>query len=196
MILIAGGYIPTLETKQRECWKFKTRGVNSEFDSRVSVRPSNNQDSPRWNLCERLLDIFFLLFLWHNLDSPGIYLFNEVNQGRERERRKIMKRNQDPINRFIASLSTLQELQHLIGLISTKDLTDDWWVEIGFISCFSSLARLFHLFGRAVTGRERYAKIIDERRLYQEQVLPEQPCDAFKQYNNNGLTLQPSSLCH
>ena len=46
----------------------------------------------------------FLLFLWHNLDSPGIYLFNEVNQGRERERRKIMKRNQDPINRFIASL--------------------------------------------------------------------------------------------
>jgi len=27
-----------------------------------------------------------------------------VNQGRERERRKIMKRNQDPINRFIASL--------------------------------------------------------------------------------------------
>ena len=28
----------------------------------------------------------------------------------------------------------------------------------------------------------------------QEQVLPEQPCDAFKQYNNNGLTLQPSSL--
>jgi len=38
---VPGGYIPTLETKQRECWKFKTRGVNSEFDSRVSVRPSN-----------------------------------------------------------------------------------------------------------------------------------------------------------
>jgi hypothetical protein len=37
---VPGGYIPTLETKQRECWKFKTRGVNSEFDSRVSVRPS------------------------------------------------------------------------------------------------------------------------------------------------------------
>ena len=52
----------------------------------------------------------FLLFLWHNLDSPGIYLFNEVNQGRERERRKIMKRNQDPINRFIASKWSLLPL--------------------------------------------------------------------------------------
>ena len=36
-----GGYIPTLETKQRECWKFETRDVNSEFESRVSVQPSN-----------------------------------------------------------------------------------------------------------------------------------------------------------
>ena len=41
-LFVPGGYIPTLETKQRECWKFKTRGVNSEFDSRVSVRPSNH----------------------------------------------------------------------------------------------------------------------------------------------------------
>ena len=37
-----GGYIPTQETKQRECWKFDTRDVNSEFESRVSVRPSIN----------------------------------------------------------------------------------------------------------------------------------------------------------
>ena len=36
-----GGYIPTQETKQRECWKFETRDVNSEFESRVSVQPSN-----------------------------------------------------------------------------------------------------------------------------------------------------------
>jgi hypothetical protein len=33
-----------------------------------------------------------------------------VNQGRERERRKIMKRNQDPINRFIASKWSLLPL--------------------------------------------------------------------------------------
>ena len=38
---VPGGYIPTLETKQRECWKFETRDVNSEFESRVSVQPSN-----------------------------------------------------------------------------------------------------------------------------------------------------------
>ncbi len=34
-----GGYIPTLETKQRECWKTRHSRLNSRFDSMVYVQP-------------------------------------------------------------------------------------------------------------------------------------------------------------
>ena len=37
---VPGGYIPTLETKQRECWKFLDSPLNSEIDSRVHGQPS------------------------------------------------------------------------------------------------------------------------------------------------------------
>ena len=37
---LPGAYIPTLETKQRECWKFLDWWLNSEFDSRVHGQPS------------------------------------------------------------------------------------------------------------------------------------------------------------
>ena len=49
-----GGYIPTQETKQRECWKFDTRDVNSEFESRVSVRPSIQLPKPHQSLIQSI----------------------------------------------------------------------------------------------------------------------------------------------
>ena len=60
MVLLSmpGGYIPTLETKQRECWKFETRDVNSEFESRVSVQPSN---IPAATLAWFIVPIFYIL---------------------------------------------------------------------------------------------------------------------------------------
>ena len=33
------GYSPTLETKERECWKLRDSRLNSEFDSRVHGQP-------------------------------------------------------------------------------------------------------------------------------------------------------------
>jgi len=42
MISLPGAYIPTLETKQRECWKFLDWWLNSEFDSRVHGQPSHS----------------------------------------------------------------------------------------------------------------------------------------------------------
>ena len=104
---VPGGYIPTLETKQRECWKFKTRGVNSEFDSRVSVRPSNILFSSYVRgfviqtmlenslfllvsyplLCSPTCVSLFLLFSWHFI-SFWILLsyFPEIN-GQEEDNR-------------------------------------------------------------------------------------------------------------
>ena len=38
-IPMPGGYMPTLETKQRECWKVYPR-LTRDFDSRVHGQPS------------------------------------------------------------------------------------------------------------------------------------------------------------
>ena len=40
-ILVPGGYIPRLESKKRECWKFLDKRLNSENDSRLHGQPSN-----------------------------------------------------------------------------------------------------------------------------------------------------------
>ena len=39
ILTMPGGYIPTLETKQRECWKVYPR-LTRDFDSRVHGQPS------------------------------------------------------------------------------------------------------------------------------------------------------------
>ena len=39
--LVPGGYIPRLESKERECWKFLDKRLNSENDSRLHGQPSN-----------------------------------------------------------------------------------------------------------------------------------------------------------
>ena len=38
-LLVPGGYVPTLETKQRECWKLRDSRLNPKFDSRVHGKP-------------------------------------------------------------------------------------------------------------------------------------------------------------
>ena len=40
-VLVPGGYIPRLESKKRECWKFLDKRLNSENDSRLHGQPSN-----------------------------------------------------------------------------------------------------------------------------------------------------------
>ena len=40
-LLVPGGYIPRLESKERECWKFLDKRLNSENDSRLHGQPSN-----------------------------------------------------------------------------------------------------------------------------------------------------------
>ena len=39
--LVPDGYIPRLESKERECWKFLDWRLNSENDSRLHGQPSN-----------------------------------------------------------------------------------------------------------------------------------------------------------
>ena len=51
------GYIPTLETKQRECWKLRDTWFHCEFDSMVNGQPSKSLLTVRRNQCHLLQSI-------------------------------------------------------------------------------------------------------------------------------------------
>ena len=40
-LFLPGGYVPRLESKERECWKFLDWQLNSENDSRLHGQPSH-----------------------------------------------------------------------------------------------------------------------------------------------------------
>ena len=74
LFLLPGGYIPTLETKQRECWKSCYSRLNLEFDSRVHGQPSY-----RWSsLSSSSVDLYF----W-SLDKEVLLEMNKALRTRE-----------------------------------------------------------------------------------------------------------------
>ena len=119
-------------------------------------QPSNNQDSPRWNLCERLLDIFFSLvvsfsltkiscwddmevpeesFHWSSWDSRTCYPRRAFIQGLtdDQDVQRKKKRNEswlpsDPRNLSVRRLS-LSSHHHFLVLLGFEPTLQKWWRE-------------------------------------------------------------------
>jgi hypothetical protein len=54
--LVPGGYIPTLVSKQRECWKLRDSRLTSEFKSRVHGQPPEQEKQTQiWHRIGRKL---------------------------------------------------------------------------------------------------------------------------------------------
>jgi hypothetical protein len=90
------GYSPTLETKERECWKLRDSRLNSEFDSRVHGQPYFH------SLSSTFRNKIHSRVPFHQLLSP----VPEPCEGVFDPRDELTERFQEPVMRLLAKVIT------------------------------------------------------------------------------------------